>query len=1186
MIDRIRTLPDRIRTLPDRVHNVISAARGSLLWALLRRQRRWVNTMLMLFVAVMITSIIVASLTAEMIDRGIVDQTVPLGPYVPLIIWWATASLVIAFAMAQVTSRVTYQVEFDLRVWLYTRIQAAENLTLNKMAAGQVVTRSLTDLELVERILGIVPTLIGVVPLLIGLTVFLAILSPPMAFLAAVSLPINLWVLSRFRRRLWALSWADLNERAEVMAAIDEPVRGIRVVKAFGREAHERTLVAAVALRAYRFAMTRIRLLARYDILIKFIPYVFNAAVLAVGAGLVSNGRLSLGVFLIAFQLSQLMNLVATSLSDIASAWQYLRSAQTRLLDVLGLGARIPTEGAALPEQSSGLEIEAVDFTMVDTRVLDGFDVSVMAGELVVVTGPPSSGRSTLAAIAAGLLPVDAGVVRLDGVDLRDLDGTALRQVVRIVSEESVIFAASLRENLEMGASQHVTDAELLRALAIAGATELIDAIPGGLDGVIGDRGLTLSGGQRQRLALARALVSPPRVLILDDALAAVNPSLEVTILARIGEELPNTAVLCMTRRTALDDVAHRVVRLPDPAVADDHVAAETPLVEASAEPDREELARSVASLDVSEELPTVDDDDIVDSLPTVWWLCRHFVVLLLLVLGLLILASLGQLAPEALFGSIADVVERGTGGAYARALALVGIGVVFTFVTYAFRILAGKVSQGVVYLVRRRIFLRLSRLGIDFYDREQPGQVAARVVHDLDRINVFLQGDGFRMLVNIGQVVVGLGLIVAISTEIFSVVALMVFAILVITAVQFPIAIRAFGWARDELGRVSTKFEEDLTAHGAIISLGAQDLQLRKFVAASWHRRRARWWATTVANTYSSLIQFVGTVGATFVLYRAGNLVIAASLSIGAALSLRLLSTAATSPLALIGAQYRELLDVRVSWQRLRQPFEVDILPAESPDARTCPPLRGAVVFENVAFGYPYTGQRVLHDVSLSLMPGAVNVLVGYTGAGKSSIAKLLSRTYDPDAGRLLVDGMDLRSLNLRSYRKRLGVVPQDAFLFRGTVATNIAYGTPTAAVADIEAAARAVGADLLLSLPGGLDHPVEEEGRNLSAARRQLVALARAWLASPDILVLDEATSCLDAHLEQSVVEALARTGLTTLMITHRQQVAAQAQAIIVLQAGRVVQSGPAADVLAAGGEFDRLWYTDDEMAARLAT
>ena len=213
--------------------------------------------------------------------------------------------------------------------------------------------------------------------------------------------------------------------------------------------------------------------------------------------------------------------------------------------------------------------------------------------------------------------------------------------------------------------------------------------------------------------------------------------------------------------------------------------------------------------------------------------------------------------------------------------------------------------------------------------------------------------------------------------------------------------------------------------------------------------------------------------------------------------------------------------------------------------------------------------------DVSFTVAPGEVVAMVGPTGAGKSSIAKLVGRTYDPVGGSVLADGVDLRTYEIGSYRSRLGIVPQDAFCFRGTVASNIAYGRPSATREEVEEAARVVGAHAtLMSVPGGFDGVVEEEGRNLTAAQRQMMALARAWLAGPDLLVLDEATSTLSLELEQKVLDAIGPLRCTTMFITHRLAVAQRADKVIVIDEGRVVEQGTHDELINAGGAYSALW------------
>ena len=1172
------TVTGKLRGAVDGYRGARSAARASLFWALLTRQRKWLKWLFIALFMQFFLVFVVTNLLRTMVDKGIVDQTVPLWPFVVRIGIWAAILMVMQFTAQQITQRVSYQLEFDMRVWLYTRIQSAELMRLDAVASGQLVTRALTDLDLLERLLGIMPTIVGLGPLMLAIGFFLIFLSPPMAILALLPVFINSWVLSRFRHRLWGLSWAELNERAEVMAAIDEPVRGIRVVKAFGREGHERSKVKGAAERAYRYAMTRVRLLARYEFVLKLIPFLLQAVLLLVGAHLVASKHLSLGTFLIAFQLATINTQLSTIFGDLASSWQYLRSAQSRLAELLSLGRRPVVEGRDLAPSSTGMQVGPVTVDLGGRRVLDDLQFTAAPGSLTVVSGPPGSGKSTLAAVVSGLMRADEGRIVLDGVDLAELDPTAATKAVRVVSEESLLFATTLRKNLELAADPDVDDETIARAVWAAGAEEVIAELPGGIDGLIGDRGLTLSGGQRQRLALARALVSPPRVLIMDDALAAVNPALEIEILRRIRTHAPDMAVIAITRRSGPTALADQVIELPPPAAAPpqaEHVTGLPALDPA--------LAQIVGSLRLTDETPGVPEAEIENEAPpTLGSITRPFRAVVFLGIVVLLIQTGGQLSPQALFGTIANTIDKGhTGQADLRALALLGIGVIYGSSAYGFKILSQRFTQGVIYLLRRRVFHRLSKLGVDFYDKELPGQVATRVVHDLDTLLNFLQQSMFFVVTTVATFVVGMAAIAVISPKVLPLVIAMSAVILLVTLLQLPIGMHALGWSRDELGTVTSKFEEDFSARQEIKNLGAQAVQTRKFVDASWNRRRARWWAATVTNGYSAVMAFFSQFLAALVLWKAGSYVLAGALSIGTALSLQLLANAATQPLAGVGMLYRDFIDARVSWRRLRDPFGVPILPEERPGARACPALEGEVTFDGVGFAYPHTGRTVLPSVTFTIPAGTVTALVGYTGAGKSSIAKLLGRTYDPTAGAVRVDGIDLRDLDLGSYRSRLGIVPQDAFVFKGTVATNIAYGQPDASLDELTDAVEAVGAaELLEGLPGGLEHPVEEEGRNLTAAQRQLLALARAWLARPDILVLDEATSCLDADAEARVMDALGQLSCTTLMVTHREGVARRADAIVVLDGGAVVEAGTASEVIGAGGPYDRLWVREEDL------
>ena len=582
-------------------------------------------------------------------------------------------------------------------------------------------------------------------------------------------------------------------------------------------------------------------------------------------------------------------------------------------------------------------------------------------------------------------------------------------------------------------------------------------------------------------------------------------------------------------------------------------------------------------SVDVTTEHPPVPEDAAVADRPVGGWeVVRRFRWLVVSGIALVSLMTLGQITPQFMFGAVSDLVEKGDMGAVdVRVLLLVVVAVMTSLAAYGYWIVGQRFTQGTLYLFRRRQFQRLSRLGIDYYDRELPGQVSARLVWDLDILRAFLQEVALFSVTQVAQIVLAFAAILVISPSVFPVVLVVGIVIVAMTAVNLPLNRRANEHARDRLGRVTAKFEEDFLGRREIAQMGAGERLERKFRSICWELRRARRSQQLIANSFSAAMLAMGQITAVLVLYISGNRVLAGTISVGSALTLRLLAETATAPFVVLGDQYSQAITAHVSWKRLEKPFAVPVLPAVADDAPPCPPLDGELVFDHVDFSYPHTGREVLHDVSFRCAPGRVTALVGVTGAGKSSIAKLMSRMYDPDRGAVRVDGLDLRQLDLDSYRARLGIVPQDASVFRGTIASNIAYGRPDAARVEIEAAVRAVGASAVLeSLPDGLDSVVGEDGTNLTAAQRQLVAVARAWLTHPDVLVLDEASSALDAPLERAVIAAVGALGCTTIMVTHREDVVRAADQVVVLSEGRVTQVGAPAALRDAGGPYDDLW------------
>ncbi|MDQ3106440.1 MAG: ABC transporter ATP-binding protein/permease, partial [Actinomycetota bacterium] len=335
---------------------------------------------------------------------------------------------------------------------------------------------------------------------------------------------------------------------------------------------------------------------------------------------------------------------------------------------------------------------------------------------------------------------------------------------------------------------------------------------------------------------------------------------------------------------------------------------------------------------------------------------------------------------------------------------------------------------------------------------------------------------------------------------------------------------------------------------------------------------------AAKVAAVYGPGTESVGTAAQALVLFIGGRMVLNGSLQPGELIAFVLYVSAFFAPIQQLVQLYNMYQSGQAAVAKIRDLLDTDPSVIEQPDAIDLPAIEGEITFQGVEFGY-VPGQPVLRELDLTIAAGETFSLVGTTGAGKSTIAKLVTRFYDPTAGRVLVDGYDLRDVTLRSLRRQLGVVPQEPFLFGGTLRDNIAFAQPDATDDELMDACRAVGLDELVErLPGGLDAAVYERGSSLSSGERQLLALARAFLASPRVLILDEATSSLDLRSEATIERALDNVleGRTAIIIAHRLSTAMRADRIAVVNDGRIVEIGSHDDLVAKGGIYAGMYAT----------
>jgi ABC-type multidrug transport system fused ATPase/permease subunit len=868
-------------------------------------------------------------------------------------------------------------------------------------------------------------------------------------------------------------------------------------------------------------------------------------------------------------------------------------------------GTQAEPRGASLGARCRGhdggnatsIAFDAVNFAYSGGRraAHRGLTFAIAAGERVGIVGPSGSGKSTIVRLLLRLHDPQRGAVRIGGQDLRALDPQAVRRLIAVVAQDTYLFHGTIEENLRLGCPD-ASDAEIAAAARAANAHDFIEALPDGYRTVIGERGARLSGGQRQRIAIARALLRDAPILVLDEALSSVDAENEAVIQQALDRLMAGRTTLILAHRLSSVINADRILVLQDGVVAQsgrhaDLIAQDGPYRRLMGPQlaERDDAAAPPGLLDLSATAASAEETgvvvrDLAQDAARIGWpetirTLLGFIGLWRRQLAVTVTCGIGRVVAfigVGVLGALTIAAVRSNAPSLLLIVLLLAAAPVTGLLHWLESFLAHDMAYRLLAVMRVDLYRKLDELAPAYLLKRRSGDLVALATQDVETVEYFYAhtvAPAFVAVLVPGAVVVALAVIA------------WPLALALLPFLAYAAGSPVLGRRRiDELASAARGALGELGAHATETIQGLPELLAFE---ATTRRRDAfmayarRYQAMRLALLHDLTQKTAGLEVATGL----GGLAVAA---VGAPLVMHgwiaptllpllvLISIAAFLPVSEIAQVGRQLADTIASTRRLHVVHSEPVLITDGPRLPLAPRGGSTVRFEHVRFTYPGRQRAALADVDFAVPAGATVALVGPSGAGKTTIANLLLRFWDPDQGAIRLDGVDLRELALDGLRGRIALVAQDTYLFNDTLEANVRLAKPDATREEIATALQqAALAGFVAGLPEGLATRVGERGVQLSGGQRQRIAIARAFLKDAPILVLDEATSHLDTISEQLVRSALdaLMVNRTTIVVAHRLSTIQAADVILVLNAGRVIEAGTHAELAARRGFYARL-------------
>ena len=1096
-------------------------------------------------------------------------------------------------------------VQLRIRARLFDQVAALGPGQFGAERSGDALLTLIDGVEQLETYFGqYLPQLVVAALTPFGIFAFAAFLDLPLAGVLLGFALLTLVAPVAFHH--WDQQSAKARQQAYASygAELLDSVQGLATLKAFGQSRARGLFLAEKAHDLFRSTMWVLASNSASRGVTDAGIAIGAAAALGVGAARVADGVIGIEVLLIVLMMGVEVFRPMRDLRALLHTGMHGRWAAESLFRLLDREPAVTD--AADAKDAAGLAptiaFEDVRFAYPGGRrpAHDGLAFEVGAGERVGIVGASGAGKSTILRLLLRFDDPQEGRVLLGGRDLRTLDRAALRARFGVVNQDTYLFHGTAAENIRFGKPE-ASDAEVEAAAQAANAHAFIARLPQGYATVIGERGIRLSGGQRQRIAIARALLRDAPILLLDEALSSVDAENEAVIQDALGRLMGGRTVLIMAHRLSSVIDADRILVLDGGRVVEsgrhaELMAAQGVYHRLMADQVREGLAApppAAAGTDAAIEPTTEDrhldaaaegppDDEVLRASGLGWWaawrqLLRHvrpFRGRVGLAFGLGVLRVVAFIGVGVLSALVVAGIEQGT-PVDGLLTALYAIAPLAGILHWLESWVAHDMAFRLLTEMRIALYDKLDRLAPAYLLRRRTGDIVGMATQDVELVEYFFAHTVAPALV---AVLVPAAVMATLLLHGWPMaVALAPFIVLVGLS---PFLLRKRldrlgGRAREMLGLLNAHAVDTLQGLTELLAFRQEAARRRVFLdfVRGHHRLRMPYYRDLTFQM--ALIETATGLGGLAVVMGGAFWIAAGNLEAALLPLLAILAMATFLPVSEIAHIGRQLADTLGATRRLHAVHGAEVAIADGPGAAPAPGA-AALALDGVSFAYVGTKRPALSGVTLSVRPGETLALVGPSGAGKTTIAHLFMRFWDPAEGTVRLDGADLRDWTLDALRARIALVAQDTYLFNDTLRANILIARPDASDAALnEAVRRAALEDFVAALPEGLETRVGERGTQLSGGQRQRVAVARAVLKNAPILILDEATSHLDAVNEAMLRRALGElmAERTTVVIAHRLSTVRDADTIVVLDDGRIAETGSHEDLVARAGLYAQL-------------